>query len=419
MFVYIINKHGKPLMPCSPRKARLLLKQKKAKVVRRTPFTIQLLYGSSGYKQPVSLGVDMGTRHVGISATTEKDVLFEAEAQLRTDIVDLLAIRRQFRRSRRNRKTRYREARFLNRRKPEGWLPPSIQHKINSHIKLIDLVHNILPVTSVTIEVATFDTQKLKNPNIQGVKYQQGEQMGFWNVREYVLYRDNHTCQYCKGKKKDPVLQVHHIESRKTGGDSPDNLITLCKTCHHEIHEKGLEHILQRKRPPMRDASQMTAIRWAMLSRIREKYSHANITYGYITKCIRIANGLPKSHMVDARCISGNPLAKPSGTVYLLKFVRKNNRQLHKATILKGGKRKSNKAPRFVKGFQLFDKVVYEGKECFIFGRRSSGYFDLRLLDGTKVHASASWKKLKRVEYASTLLIERRKGDSSPTFALA
>jgi hypothetical protein len=123
--------------------------------------------------------------------------------------------------------------------------------------------------------------------------------------------------------------------------------------------------------------------------------------------------------MVDARCISGNPLAKPSGTVYLLKFVRKNNRQLHKATILKGGKRKSNKAPRFVKGFQLFDKVVYEGKECFIFGRRSSGYFDLRLLDGTKVHASASWKKLKRVEYASTLLIERRKGDSFPTFALA
>ncbi|WJQ12430.1 RNA-guided endonuclease IscB [Geobacillus stearothermophilus] len=283
--MYIINKHGKPLMPCSPRKARLLLKQKKAKVVRRTPFTIQLLYGSSGYKQPVSLGVDMGTRHVGISATTKKDVLFEAEAQLRTDIVELLAIRRQFRRSRRNRKTRYREARFLNRRKPEGWLPPSIQHKINSHIKLIDLVHNILPVTSVTIEVAAFDTQKLKNLNIRGVEYQQGEQMGFWNVREYVLYRDNHTCQYCKGKKKDPVLQVHHIESRKTGGDSPDNLITLCKTCHHEIHEKGLEHIFQRKRPPMRDASQMTAMRWAMFSRIREKYSHANITYGYITKC--------------------------------------------------------------------------------------------------------------------------------------
>ncbi|OAO79734.1 YgjD/Kae1/Qri7 family required for threonylcarbamoyladenosine (t(6)A) formation in tRNA [Anoxybacillus flavithermus] len=419
MFVYVINKHGNPLMPCSPRKARILLKNKKAKVVKRTPFTIQLLYGSSGYKQPISLGVDTGTKHVGLSATTKIQVLLEAEVQLRTDIQELLATRRQFRRSRRNRNTRYRKARFLNRKKPNGWLAPSIQHKVDSHIKLVKWVHSLLPITHITVEVAQFDTQKIKNPDIQGAAYQQGEQLGFWNVREYVLYRDGHTCQWCKGKSKDPVLNVHHIESRKTGGDSPSNLMTLCKTCHDMIHREGLEHEIQRRFSSLKDASHMTVMRWFIWNGLKKVYPHANITYGYITKCIRIANGLPKSHMVDARCISGNPLAKPSGTVYFLKFVRKNNRQLHKATILKGGKRKSNKAPRFVKGFQLFDKVVYEGKECFIFGRRSSGYFDLRLLDGTKVHASASWKKLKRVEYASTLLIERRKGDSSPTFALA
>ncbi|MBE2912936.1 HNH endonuclease [Anoxybacillus flavithermus] len=419
MFVYVINKHGNPLMPCSPRKARILLKNKKAKVVKRTPFTIQLLYGSSGYKQPISLGVDTGTKHVGLSATTKNQVLLEAEVQLRTDIQELLATRRQFRRSRRNRNTRYRKARFLNRKKPNGWLAPSIQHKVDSHIKLVKWVHSLLPITHITVEVAQFDTQKIKNPDIQGAAYQQGEQLGFWNVREYVLYRDGHTCQWCKGKSKDPVLNVHHIESRKTGGDSPSNLMTLCKTCHDMIHREGLEHEIQRRFSSLKDASHMTVMRWFIWNGLKKVYPHANITYGYITKCIRIANGLPKSHMVDARCISGNPLAKPSGTVYFLKFVRKNNRQLHKATILKGGKRKSNKAPRFVKGFQLFDKVVYEGKECFIFGRRSSGYFDLRLLDGTKVHASASWKKLKRVEYASTLLIERRKGDSSPTFALA
>ncbi|MGG3841861.1 RNA-guided endonuclease IscB [Anoxybacillus kestanbolensis] len=417
--MYVINKHGNPLMPCSPRKARILLKNKKAKVVKRTPFTIQLLYGSSGYKQPISLGVDTGTKHVGLSATTKNQVLLEAEVQLRTDIQELLATRRQFRRSRRNRNTRYRKARFLNRKKPNGWLAPSIQHKVDSHIKLVKWVHSLLPITHITVEVAQFDTQKIKNPDIQGAAYQQGEQLGFWNVREYVLYRDGHTCQWCKGKSKDPVLNVHHIESRKTGGDSPSNLMTLCKTCHDMIHREGLEHEIQRRFSSLKDASHMTVMRWFIWNGLKKVYRHANITYGYITKCIRIANGLPKSHMVDARCISGNPLAKPSGTVYLLKFVRKNNRQLHKATILKGGKRKSNKAPRFVKGFQLFDKVVYEGKECFIFGRRSSGYFDLRLLDGTKVHASASWKKLKRVEYASTLLIERRKGDSSPTFALA
>ena len=419
MFVYVINKHGNPLMPCSPRKARILLKNKKAKVVKRTPFTIQLLYGSSGYKQPISLGVDTGTKHVGLSATTKNQVLLEAEVQLRTDIQELLATRRQFRRSRRNRNTRYRKARFLNRKKPNGWLAPSIQHKVDSHIKLVKWVHSLLPITHITVEVAQFDTQKIKNPDIQGAAYQQGEQLGFWNVREYVLYRDGHTCQWCKGKSKDPVLNVHHIESRKTGGDSPSNLMTLCKTCHDMIHREGLEHEIQRRFSSLKDVSHMTVMRWFIWNGLKKVYPHANITYGYITKCIRNTNRLPKSHMVDARCISGNPLAKPSGTVYLLKFVRKNNRQLHKATILKGGKRKSNKAPRFVKGFQLFDKVVYEGKECFIFGRRSSGYFDLRLLYGTKVHASASWKKLKRVEYASTLLIERREGDSSPTFALA
>ncbi|MFJ7729622.1 RNA-guided endonuclease IscB [Neobacillus sp. NPDC097160] len=419
MFVYVLNHHGKPLMPCQPRKARMLLKQQKAKVVNRTPFTIQLLYGSSGYKQSISLGVDTGTKHIGVSATTEKQVLFEGEVQLRTDIQELLATRLQFRRTRRSRTTRYRQARFLNRKKTKGWLAPSVQHKVDSHIKIVNLIHKILPVTKITVEVAQFDTQLLKNPLIEGKAYQQGNQMGFWNVREYVLFRDKHTCQRCKGKKKDKILNVHHIESRKTGGDSPGNLITLCETCHNEIHQKSLEHTIQRNTHPLRDASQMTVMRWFIYNDIKEVYSHVTLTYGYITKNVRITNNLAKQHAVDARCISGHPLAKLTNTTFQLKFVRKNNRQLHKATILKGGKRKSNKAVRFVKGFQLFDKVVYEGRKCFIFGRRSSGYFDIRLLDGRKIHTSASWKKLKRVEHASTLLIERKTGDSSPTYAIA
>ena len=407
MFVYVINKHGEALMPCKPRKARMLLKQKKAKVVKRTPFTIQLLHGSSGYKQDISLGVDAGTKHIGLSATTEKKVLFEGEVQLRTDIQKLLATKREFRRARRNRKTRYRMPRFLNRKKDKGWLAPSVQHKVDSHIKLIDRVHDILPIKHITVEVAQFDIQKIKNPHIEGVEYQQGEQLGFWNVREYVLFRDKHTCQRCKGKKKDKILNVHHIESRQTGGDSPSNLITLCKACHHHIHKKGLEHTIKRSKKSLRDTSQMTVMRWFIYNGLKEIYPHAKLTYGYITKNTRIKNNLEKSHMVDARCISGNPLATESDTTYLYKQVRKNNRQLHKATILKGGVRKANKAERFVKGFQLFDKVLFEGQECFIFGRRKTGYFDLRLLDGTIIHRSASFKKLILKEKASSLLIER------------
>ena len=418
MFVYVLNQYGEPLMPCSPRKARILLQQKKAKVVKRTPFTIQLLYGSSGYKQPISLGVDAGTKHIGLSATTEKQVLIEGEVQLRTNIQKLLATRLQFRKARRNRTTRYRQARFLNRKKPKGWLAPSIQHKVDSHIKMVQQIHTILPIAKIIVEVAQFDTQLLKNPSIQGEDYQQGEQMGFWNVREYVLFRDGHHCQRCKGKKKDKILTVHHIESRKTGGNSPDNLITLCETCHNEIHQKGWEHTIQRKRPSFRDASQMTVMRWFIYNGLKERYPHIQLTYGYITKNIRVTHKLPKQHAVDARCISGHPLAKPTDTTFQWKFVRKNNRQLHKATISKGGKRKSNKAVRFVKGFQLFDKVLYEGQECFIFGRRSSGYFDIRLLDGTQIHASANYKKLRRVEYANTLLVERRKDESSPTYTI-
>ncbi|MDR7076559.1 5-methylcytosine-specific restriction endonuclease McrA [Neobacillus niacini] len=416
MFVYVINKHGEPLMPCSPRKARILLKQQKAKVVKPTPFTIQLIYGSSGYKQPISLGVDTGTKHVGLSAATEKQVLIEGEVQLRTDIQELLATRSQFRRTRRSRTTRYRQPRFLNRTRKVGWLAPSVQNKVDAHIKLVNLIHRILPVTNLTIEVAQFDTQLLKNPTIQGEEYQQGGQMGFWNTREYIFYRDGHTCQWCKGKKKDKILNVHHIESRKTGGNSPDNLLTLCESCHTELHQKGLEHLFQRKSKPLRDASQMTVMRWFIYNGLKNGYPDAQLTYGYKTKHTRISHGLAKEHCIDARCISGHPLAVPTDTTYLWKCVRKNNRQLHKANTLKGGKRKSNKAKRLVKGFQLFDKVCYEGQSCFIFGRRSSGYFDLRLLDGTKIHASASYKKLKKMEYATTLLVEgRRASDSSPT----
>jgi RRXRR protein len=153
------------------------------------PFTLQLLYGSSGYKQEVSLDVDAGTHHIGVSATTEKTVLFEAEIKPRTDIQELLATRRQFRQTRRNRKTRYRKARFLNRKKPDGWLAPSVQHKIACHIKTIRLVHTILPVSKTTIEVAQFDLQKIKHSEIEGKGYQEGPQLGFWNVREYVLAR--------------------------------------------------------------------------------------------------------------------------------------------------------------------------------------------------------------------------------------
>lgn len=407
--VYVLNIKKEPLMPCRKAKARKLLKNKKAKVIKIEPFTIQLLFECENQVQDITLGIDSGSKYIGLSATTISQELYSANIELRNDIVDLLSTRRQNRRTRRNR-LRYRKARFNNRisSKKEGWLAPSIRQKIDTHMRIIKDVHKILPITKIIVETASFDIQKIKNPNIQGEEYQQGEQLGFWNVREYVLFRDGYKCQHCKGKSKDNVLNVHHLESRKTGGNSPNNLITLCETCHNAYHQ-GKIKLKQKRGQSFRDASFMGIMRWAFYNKLKEEYQNVSMTYGYITKNTRIKNGLPKEHYIDARCITGNPLVKPLGYFYYIKKVRCHNRQIHKAKILKGGKKKNNQAPYEVKGFRLFDKVKYQSELYYIFGRRSTGYFDIRKLDGTKVNkGSISCKKIELVEMRKTILIERR-----------
>ena len=408
--VYVISKDGQPLMPTERYGwVYRALKSGKAKVVRRCPFTIQLQYETAtNITQPICLGVDAGSKHIGLSATTEEKVLYEADVELRNDIVNLLATRRENRRARRNRKTRYRKARFDNRKKPEGWLAPSVRQKVECHLKVVSDVHKILPITKIRVEVASFDIQKIKNPSISGVEYQQGEQEDSWNVREYVLFRDGHTCQCCKGKSKDKLLNVHHIESRKTGGDAPNNLITLCETCHKAYHQGKIQLPKTIKRgASFRDATFMGIMRWVFYNKLKEQYSDVLLTFGYLTKYIRIQNNLPKAHHIDARCISGNPSAVSDDIVYFQKKVRCHNRQLHRATILKGGYRKRNQAEYKVKGFRLFDKVKYQNQECFIFARRATGSFKICRLDGSVVSAGVTYKKLKFLETRRAYLVER------------
>ena len=409
--VYVISKNGQPLMPTENHaKVRILLKTKKAKVIKRCPFTIQLAYDGTNYTQDVALGVDAGSKHIGLSATTKDKVLFESNVELRNDIVNLLSTRRQNRRSRRNRKTRYRKPRFNNRKCKDGWLAPSVQNKVNTHLAVIRKAHEILPIAKIIVEVASFDIQKIKKPTISGTEYQQGERLDFWNVREYVLFRDGHTCQCCKGKSKDKILNVHHIESRKIGGDAPNNLITLCETCHTGYH-KGTVKLPKtiRRGTSFRDAAFMGIMRWAFYNKLKETYPNVSLTYGYITKNTRIESGLSKDHCIDARCISGNPKAVSDGMVYYQKKVRCHNRQIHKNTLLKGGNRKRNQAPYEVMGFRLYDKVKWKAQNCFIFGRRSTGRMDLRFLDGTKINASVGYKNLRLLEMRKNTLIEIRK----------
>lgn len=415
--VYVLSINLKPLMPCTEAKARHLLKEDKASVIRREPFVIQLKFECENQTQPVTLGVDAGAKHIGLSASTAKRELYSAEVILRTDITDLLSTRRELRRSRRNRKTRYRQSRFLNRvkTKKQGWLAPTIVNRINTHLKVVDNVCRILPVVKIIVETASFDTQKLKNPNISGVEYQQGEQLNFWNVREYVLFRDNHTCQHCHGKSKDNILNVHHLESRKTGGDAPNNLITLCETCHKAYHA-GKIKLKQTRGQSFKAEAFMGIMRWAFFNQLKGIYPTIEVrnTYGYLTKNTRIRLGLPKEHYVDAYCIASNVQAERLSYYWYQKQVRKHNRQIHKLTINKGGSRKRNQSPFEVFGYRLFDKVKCKGEVGFIFGRRASGSFDIRKLDGTKISAGISYKKLVLISKRKTHLIERRGAVSSP-----
>jgi hypothetical protein len=414
MFVYIINKNGQPLMPCKPQKARKLLKAGKAEVVKYEPFTIKLKFGSAGYKQPITLGIDAGSKHIGASVSTEKQELYASETVMRSDdgkatIVNLIAKRRELRRNRRNRKTRYREARFLNHvhRKHKGWLAPSVENKIHVHLKLVADIHKILPITKVVVEVAQFDIQKIKNPDISGVEYQQGEQLGWANVREYVLFRDNHECQCCKGRSGDPILNVHHIESRKTGGNAPNNLITLCEHCHQSYHQGkiSLPKSIHRGMS-FRDAAFMGIMRWAFYNRIKALYQDVKLTYGYITKNTRIKNNIAKTHTADAYCIAGNVKARRLKHEYLRKQVRRHNRKLHREVPAKGGIRRLAQAGHFVRGFCLNDTVMAKNQQWFIRGMRQKGSFVLRHLDGTKLEIALS--KITFLRHNNSYLIERR-----------
>lgn len=194
MKVLVINQHGRPLMPTSPKIARLLLQSGKAKIIGRHPFTIQLMYGTRGYTQPITLGLDAGYSHIRYSAITEKEELIGGELQLLEGMSERLTTRRKYRRTRRSR-LRHRAPRFDNRRRKKGWLPPSIQHKLDAHIKLVLRLKSRLPITKTIVEVAKFDIQKIKNPDISGIQYQQGLQLGYDNLTAYIRHRDNYQCQ--------------------------------------------------------------------------------------------------------------------------------------------------------------------------------------------------------------------------------
>jgi hypothetical protein len=269
-----------------------------------------------------------------------------------------------YRRNKRSRKHWYRPVRFLNRKKDSGWLAPSVQHKIDSHLRIVEKVHKLLPVTKIIVEVAKFDIQKIKNPEITGEEYQQGPQLGFENVREYVIYRDNHQCRNCG--KEDRKLHTHHLESRMTGGDRPDNLITLCDKCHREYHQEKIE-LKIKKHKSFKTATCMNMIRIRIVNKLKELYNNVETTYGYITKYLRKEYKVDKSHINDAFVISGGSNQKRC-LEYRIEQRRRNNRCLQ---ICRKGFKSSIRKQRYY--YQPGSLVRYLNKVCSVIGTHCKG----------------------------------------------
>lgn len=415
--VYVIAKSGKPLMPCKPARARHLLKAGEAKVKSMEPFTIQLTVESTEEVQSVTVGVDLGAKTVGVAAVGNDKVLYQGEVALRTDIHKRMKTRAMYRRSRRTRKLRYRSPRFNNRAasRRKGRLPPSIQSRVDTTIKVVKRIAGFLPVSNIVVEVANFDTQAMRaGSKLPNWAYQRGELYGWENVKMFVRARDKYTCQYC-GEIMPDRLEVDHIVPRgRGGGDFPSNLVAACHDCNQEkgnmtAEEFGHPEVQKQVKKSLRAAAHTQAGKTATLQGLAEIASVSE-TYGYITKVDRQKMGLPKTHYFDAVAI-----AAEGRSVELLEWVEKmkavsrGQRQQFGAMPKKGHVFRVARKPYEYNGFRMWDKVrLPDGTTIgFVGARKTDGSITVKDIDN-KVIKRITHKKLRLLERASTLVSEIR-----------
>ena len=327
VYAYVLDMSDKQLMPTTPKNARILLKNNKAKVIKRSPFTIQLNYQTSNYTQPITLGIDSAFKNIGISATANNLELFSAQVNLSILMSKNIQDKSMYRRGRRNRKIRYRQPRFKNRNISKGWFAPSINNKMNAHKQIINKIKYILPISNTIIEVATFDTQKIINPEISGIEYQQGE-LKDYEIWEYILEKWGRKCAFC-GKTNVKLERGHIIARAKGGSRKVSNLFLICRNCNQEQgiklpSECGHPEIEKYAKIPFKSIAFMNTIRHEIINRI-----NCNYTYGYITKYNRIKLNLEKSHINDAFVIAGGQNQIRCKSFYAQQ-TRRNNRKLEK-----------------------------------------------------------------------------------------
>ncbi len=450
MRVLVIGLNGRGLAPTTPRKARILVSSGKAKVVRKVPYTIQLLYKTGVAGGSMKLGIDTGSQHIGVAVVQNGRAVIRAEYSLRSTMEkrSLLETRREYRRGRRYRKTRYRHPKFRFHTKriysdapvkkkgrmghwmkcentadtgrSKGWLPPSIQSKVDHHIRIIHHYLDALPDGStVRIEVGRFDAARMQDPDIHGEMYQHGKMYDYENRKAYVFDRDGYKCRICKAKagsrRKDGSvvkLIVHHIDFRsKAASDNPDRLMSVCDRCHtSEAHKKGgilYDMMVKGKKfaRGYRDAVFMNIIR----TRLLKEFPHASFTYGNITSADRKTLLLEKTHANDAVAIATGPckIYSLDETVYYGQ-VRSRKRSLHEANPRKGRSHSNRTASRNRKNtksvtvrkngkptvFHVYDRVRLNGKAGWISGFTGSSAYVKDEYDRYITYEGKSYKQV-------------------------
>jgi Restriction endonuclease len=398
-YVFVLDANRKPLTPCKPSLARKLLKVGKAKVFRLYPFTILLKKEVTEDPQPVTLKIDPGSKVTGLAILLDSSLIWVAELAHRGQAIKTsLESRRSLRRGRRSRHTRYRQARFLNRTKPKVWLAPSLRHRVETTLTWVNKLSKLAPVKTIFQELVRFDLQKIENPEISGVEYQQGVLAGY-EVREYLLNKWERRCAYCSAE--NVPLQVEHIHPKASG---PTNRISnLCLACEPCNTKKGtqdikiflakkpdvLKKILAQAKRPLKDATAVNSTRWALFDRLKETGKVIITGSGGLTKFNRIRLELPKTHFFDAACVGDTPnISVLANQPLNIKATGHGSRQMCRTDKFGFP---SRYVPRFkfVKGFQTGDiikAVVTSGKKVGTYtGRvavRSSGSFNVSAVQG-------------------------------------
>ena len=414
MAVFVLDKRKRPLMPCSEKRARLMLERGRARVHRMVPFTIRLVdrLQADSVLQPLRLKLDPGSKTTGLALVREKEtvdgstgeivraitILMLLELKHRGHAIrDAITSRGAFRRRRRG-KLRYRPARFNNRTKPEGWLAPSLQHRVDTVLAWVNRLMRLAPITVLSQELVRFDMQKMQNPEISGVGYQQGTLLGY-EVREYLLEKWGRECVYCEAEHTP--LEIDHIHPRSKGGsDRVSNLTIACHDCNQAKGNRPLEQflakspelvrkILAQAKTPLRDAAAVNSTRWALFQRLKAAGPEVEVASGGRTKWNRHRLQVPKEHCLDAACVGRvDVIERWNQSVLSIKATGRGSYQRTRLTrhgFPRGYLTKSKNAFGFQTG-DMVKAVVTKGRKVGTYmGRvaiRASGSFNIQTATG-------------------------------------